>query len=166
MPTPSPIVVRRPKLVRVSEAPARRSEPLGDEVRSFNNARSSSTAVETIKVSYVSHVSASVELSKTRALSGGAGLRFFDLVSAQASLEKDLVHHYSLGIDGELTLEQTTVVNVPAHTNVEVIFHWYRVWATGMLTIADLAKRAAKVAEIPFEITVSLAFDKETRDIT
>ena len=162
-PAASPAALKRPKVVRVSEASTRRSEPLGDEVRSFNNAKSSSTAVETIRVSHVSRVSASVDLSKTRALSGSAGLRFVDIVSAQASLEKDLVRHYSLGMDAELTLEQTTVVNVPAHTNVEVIFHWSRIWATGMLTVADLARRAAEVAEIPFEITVSLAFDKETR---
>ena len=162
---PSPIVLKRPTIVRVSEAPARRAEKIGDEVRWFNNANSSSTAVETIKVSHVARVSASVDLSKTLVLSANASVRFLDIVSAQASLGNDLLRHYSLQMDSELTCEQTTEISIPAYTNVEVTFHWSRIWVTGMLTISELAKRAAEVAQVPFEITIGLNFDKETRDI-
>lgn len=162
---PQPITINRPKLVQVAEAPARRRERLDDEIRSFNNLQSASTAIETVRVSYASRVSTMVDLKKSRILSGNAGVKFYDLANAQVSLRNELVHHYSLRLDGELTYEQSTVINIPAHTNVEVIFHWNRIWATGMLTIADQARRAIGIAEVPFEITIALTFDKETRDI-
>jgi serine/threonine protein kinase len=165
VPVPAPVVLKRPTVVRVSEAPIRRTEMIGDEVRSFNNAKSSSTAVETIKVSNVARVSASVDLSKTRTVSGGAGVRFIDVINVQASLGNELMRHYSLGMDSELIVEQTTEITIPAHTNVEVTFHWFRIWVTGMLTLSEIARRAAEVAEVPFEITVGLSFNKETRDI-
>jgi serine/threonine protein kinase len=165
VPVSPAIVLKRPTIVRVDEAPTRRSEPLGDETRSFNNARSSSTSIETISVRYEAGMSVMVDLTKTRALSGSAGLRFIDIASAHASLENDLARRFSRQMDEKLTSEQTTTVNIPAHTNVEVIFHWKRIWATGMLTIAEQARRLAEIAEVPFEITIGLAFDKETRDI-
>jgi hypothetical protein len=34
-----------------------------------------------------------------------------------------------------------------------------------MLTIAEQARRSVEIAEVPFEITLSLVFDKETIDI-
>jgi serine/threonine protein kinase len=162
---PAPVALKRPTINRVNEASARRTERIGAEVRSFNNAKSSSTAVERIRVSHIARVSTSVDLSKTRALSGTAGIRFIDIVNAQASLGNDLLRHYSLQMDSELSYEQTTEISIPAHTNVEVTFHWFRVWATGMLTIAELARGATEIAEVPFEITVGLSFDKVTRDI-
>jgi serine/threonine protein kinase len=164
-PAPSLVVLKRPCIVRISEAPARRAEKIGDEVRLFNNAKSSSTAVETIKVSHVARVSASVDVSKTRALSANAGIRFINIVNAQAGLANDLLRRYSLQLDSELTYEQTTEINIPPHTSVEVTFHWFRIWVTGMLTLSGFARRAAEVAEVPFEITIGLNFDKETRDI-
>jgi serine/threonine protein kinase len=165
VPGPSSIVLKRPTLVRVSEAPTRRSEPIGSEVRSFNNANSSSTSLERISVSHETDVSVSMDLTKTRALSGSAGLSFIDVVSAQASLGNDLARHYSLRMDAKLTSEQSTEVNIPAHTHVKIIFHWYRVRATGMLTIAEQARRPVEIAEVPFEITIGLFFDKESMDI-
>jgi serine/threonine protein kinase len=165
VPEPSPIVLKRPTLVRVSEAPTRRSEPIGDEVRIYDNSKSSSTSIETISISHETDVSASVDLTKTRAISGKAGVGFIDVVSAQASLGNDLARHYSLRIDTKLTTEQSTVVNIPAYTHVKIIFHWYRIRATGMLTIAEQARRSVEIAEVPFEITLSLVFDKETIDI-
>ena len=135
-------------------------------MRSFNNSKSSSTATETITVSCTSNVSASVELGRSRALSGTAGVRYHNIVSAQGSLRNELTRHYSVRLDAKVTYEQSTIINIPAHTNVEIIFHWYRIWTTGMITIADLANPATEVAEAPFEITFALNFDKETRDIT
>ena len=164
-PEPSPVVLKRPTLVRVSEAPAQRSEPIGDEVRRFNNAKSSTTAVERFSVSHETDVSASVDLTKTRALSGSAGLSFMDVVSAQASLGNELAHHYSLQMNAKLTFEQSTEVNIPAYTHAKIIFHWHRILATGMLTIAEQARRPVEIAEVPFEITIGLTFDKETIDI-
>jgi hypothetical protein len=157
--------VEQPTLLRISES-SRRREPIGDEVRSFNNSRSSSTAVETIVVRQVSRVSASVDLGRSRALSATAGVKFHNTATAQASLRGQLTRHYSVSMEGELTYEQSTVINIPAHENVEVVFRWYRTWATGMVTIGDLANPSVEVAEAPFEVTVGLAFDKETRDIT
>ena len=165
VPMPGTVVLERPTIVRVTESPGRRTEPIGDDVRSFNNAKSSSTAVETIRVSNTTRVSTSVDLSKTRALSGSAGVSFVDVASARASLSNDLTRHYSLQLDSELAYEQTTQINIPANTNVEVTFHWFRIWVAGTLTLSDLAKPAAEVAQVPFEITVGLNFNKETRDI-
>ena len=165
VPEPPPIVLKRPTIVRVSEVPTRRSEPIGDEVRRFNNAKSSTTSTETIGVSHETDVSASVDLTKTRVLSGRADLSFINVVSAQASLENDLARHYSLQMDSKLTFDQSTVVNIPAYTDVKIIFHWYRILATGMLTIAEQARRLVEMAEVPFEITIGLGFDKETIDM-
>jgi hypothetical protein len=99
-------------------------------------------------------------------LSATAGAKFHNTVNAQASLRNQLARHYSVSMEGELTLEQSTVINIPAYKNVEVVFRWYRTWATGMITIGDLANMSVEVAEAPFEVTVGLAFDKETRDVT
>lgn len=159
-----PVIVKRPTLLRISEG-SQRQEPLRPEVRSFNNSKSSSTATETITIRCTSRVSASVELGRSRALSGTAGVGYHNIVSAQTSLRNELTRHYSVHLDAEVAYEQSTVINIPAHTNVEVIFHWYRIWTTGMITIADLANPAIEVAEAPFEITFALNFDKETRDI-
>jgi hypothetical protein len=164
-PPSSPVILKRPTIVSVSEAPARRIEKIGDEVRLFKNGKSSSTAVERIKISHVARVSESIDLSKTRTISANAGVRFVELASARASLGNDLMRHYSLQMDSELTYEQTTEISIPAYTDVEVTFRWVRIWATGMLTLSELAKRAIEVAEVPFEITIGLNFDKETRDI-
>lgn len=162
---PGTVVLERPTIVRVTESPDRRTESIGDEVRSFNNTKSSSTAVETIRVSNTTRVSTSVDLSKTSTLSGSAGVSFVDVASAKASLSNDLTRHYSLKMDSEISHEQTTQINIPAHTNVEITFHWFRIWVAGTLTLSDLAKPAAEVAQVPFEITVGLTFNKETRDI-
>ena len=161
---PGTIVLERPTVIRITQS-GRRTEMIGDDVRSFNNAKSSSTAVETLRVSHTARVSTSVDLSKTRTLSGSAGVSFVDMANARASLSNELTRHYSLQMDSELTQEQTTQINIPANTNVEVTFRWFLIWVTGMLTLADLGKPDAEIAEVPFEITVGLSFNKETRDI-
>src|SRR5262249_52864753 len=79
-PVPSSVALKRPTVARVVEAPTRRFEAIGDEPRLFNNAKSSSTSVETIRVSYTARVSASVDLGKTRTLSGNASVGFADIV--------------------------------------------------------------------------------------
>jgi hypothetical protein len=170
-PAPSPavavpprVIVKRPALLNVVES-ARRQEPIGEETRSFNNALSSSTAIETIKVTHTARVSASVDLDKARSVSGRASVGFTDIARAQASLGNDLTRHYSLTTGGELAHEQTTQISVPARTNVQVTFYWFRVWASGSLAVAELAKPGAALAEVPFEITVELGFNKETRDM-
>jgi hypothetical protein len=160
---PSEKLIKRPTIIRISQ-PAQRFEKLGDEVRIFNNA-SASTAVETITVNYRSGVSATVELSQARSLSGTAGVSFFDAVNAKAELQKDLAQRHSIQIDQALTVEQSTVVNVPAYTNIAVTFHWKRIWATGMVVLADSAEPESELAEVPFEITIGLSFDKDTHDI-
>jgi hypothetical protein len=164
-PAPAPVVLKRPIVVDVVEAPTRRHEMIGDETRTFDNTKSSSTAVETISVRHTARVSASIDLSKTRTLSGNASAGFADIASAKAGLGNELMHRYSRRMDEELTHEQQTQINVPAYTNVEVIFRWFRIWATGMLTLSERARPAGAVAEVPFEITVGLGFNKETRDI-
>jgi serine/threonine protein kinase len=163
---PAPLVLKRPAVVKVTET-ARRSEPLDDEVRIFNNAKSSSTLEETIRASYTARVSTSVDLSETRTLSGNARVGFVNALSAQASLGNDLMRHYSLQMDGELTHERTTKVTVPAHKHVEITLHWFRIWASGMLTVSERTRRAVEeVAEVPYEITIALVYDSETRDIS
>lgn len=161
---PVRVIVKRPAVLNVVES-ARRQEPIGEETRFFNNALSSSTAIETIKVTHTARVSASVDLNKARSISGGASVGFTDMARAQASLGSDLTRHYSLAMGGELAHEQTTQINVPARTNVRVTFYWFRVWASGSLAVAELAKPGAALAEVPFEITVELGFNKETRDM-
>jgi len=145
---------------------ARRSEPLHKEVRRFNNKKSSAATEETIRVSYTARVSTSVDLSETRTLSGNASVGFVNMLGAQASMGNDLMRHYSLGMEGELTYEQTTKIIVPAHKHVQVTLHWFRIWATGMITLSERARRSVEeVAEVPYEITVALAYDPETYDI-
>ena len=164
-PAPVPVVLKRPTVVRVVEAPTQRHEMIGDETRTFDNTKSSSTAVETIKVSHTARVSVSIDLRKTRTLSGNASAGFADMASARAGLGNELMRHYSRRMDEDLTHEQQTQINIPAHTNVEVIFHWFRILATGMLTLSERARPADAVAEAQFEITVGLGFNKETHDI-
>ena len=157
-----PVVLKRPTISRISEATFRREEPLGDEVIAFNNAESSSTAVETIRLSRTARISMSVDLTKAKSISGSAGVTFLELAKVQASMQNEITNRYSFSAGSELTFEQTTVVNIPARTSVQVILHWKTIWATGTIVIAE---RNVEVAEIPFEVTVGLAFDKETRDV-
>ena len=165
MAPPSPMVFKRPTITRVSEV-TRRTQLIGDEVRSFNNAGSSSTATEKVTVTNRFTMSASVDLNQARSISGTAGVGFLDTLNIQAELQNDLARRYSLQIGNEQTYEQSSEVNIPAHTNVQIIFHWKLIWATGMLALAELAEPALEVAEVPFEVTVGLTYDKETRDIT
>jgi serine/threonine protein kinase len=162
---PPPLSIKRPLVVSISPK-GRRLEPIGDEVRLFNNAKSSSTAVETITVRHTSRVSVSVDVSNARTLSGSGGVKFLNVAEAQAMLQNEVARKYSLGVDTELTLEQSTEINVPAHTNVEVVFHWKKVWVRGVASLAEGKKPAEELAEVPFEVTIELTFDKETRDIT
>jgi serine/threonine protein kinase len=164
-PAPKQVEVMRPIVVRVSETGSREVEHLADEVRSFNNANSSSTAIETIRVTHTARISTSVDLTKSKALSGGGSVNFASLAKAQAAIKDELVRHYSLQMNSELTFEQSTVVNIPAHTNVEVTFHWKLLWARGFVALADLGHPNVELAELPFKITVGLAFDKETHDV-
>jgi hypothetical protein len=159
---PATIALKHPTIKQVSET-ARLVERLGDERYSFNNARSSSTAVETISISNTVRVATSVDLSKTTALSGTAGVTFASLAKAQGAIQQELARSYSLNIGSDITFAQSTIVNIPAHTNVEIILRWKLIWARGVLMLAEQHGKA--IAQAPFEITVALSFDKETRDL-
>jgi len=163
---PALVTLKRPTLAGVSEAPARRAEPLGDEVLRFDNAGNSSAVERSLTFSKVWNVSASVDLSQARAISDTGGARFRDAPDAQADLQNAVARHYSRRIGEEWTYQHSLTINVPAYQNIEVILHWKLIWATGIASLAESARPAVIIAEVPFEIAVEVAVDHEQRNIT
>jgi serine/threonine protein kinase len=161
---PSPIELKRPIVTQLVQS-GRRSEPIGEEVRSFNNSMSSSTAVERITVRSTSRVSVSVDVRNARALSGSGGVNFLNVAEVQAQLRNEVARQYSLKIDTEIAQERSTEISVPAHKNLKVVFRWMRIWDQGVARLADQSKPAVALAQVPFEFTTSLAFDWKAEEL-
>src|SRR2546421_4802635 len=93
-------------------------EPRLDEVRTFDNSRSSSTSVETIRVEHRDKIEAKVDIGKTTSTSGEIGIKFLNIASVQGQIKTEVLAQHSLLQASELVHEQSTAINIPARTRV------------------------------------------------
>lgn len=159
------VTLNRPKLIEVSEEPIRRDEPIGEEVRVIDNTRNSLAIERTLSVSRTWTVSASVDLNQARAINGDGEVRFRDLLDAKTNLRNTIASHYSLRIDAEQVYEQSISTQVPAHLNIEQVIQWKRIWAKGVAFLVESAEPTVAIVQVPYEITVGVAFDIVTRRV-
>jgi serine/threonine protein kinase len=159
-----PAKVRTLKSAQILDlVPRKRYEELRqDDVYTFDNSRSSSTATETIRVAHTAKVEIEVNLSEMKGIGGDAGVKFLNVASIQGHIKGEILARHSLRQSSEFVFEQATAISVPASTHVKVVFHWKRLWEEGMVTIGD---GGVAVAQIPYAVTVGLRFDKETIDL-
>jgi hypothetical protein len=155
-----PVAVGEARITGYEEDP-KLDEPLGDHKYTFDNSRSRSTAVETIRLVQRAAVSVIVDVNKLKTTSGEAGLSFTGLFTAQGKIVNELHRRYALTNENELTFEQSTAISIPARAHVQVIVHWKRVWQPGKVRL----NAQGHDLSAPYFITIGLRFDKETVDI-
>ena len=149
------------RITRIRER-NRTEEPIGEEVRIFDQSRTTASAVETIGLSRTAEWAFTIDTSRARVLGGNAGPNVTGLASLQGKMENSLLVRYSPSWKQSITREQSTAITVPAGKKIRVTVRWKRIWQEGMIV---LRHPSGPTSDVPFRVTVMLAFDKETVDL-
>lgn len=140
----------------------RRDEPHGEDVYTFNNAKSSSSSVETIHAAHTAKVEVGIDTSRSRTVGGKIGVKFVDLAGVEAKIQREILTRRTLSMSKEISYNQTTAVHILPSTHVRVRIRWKLMWEDGVVTVGA----GGQQVEVPYSITVGLKFDKDTEDVT
>ena len=162
-PPPNPPVKKdfaRNTKITITET-IRTEEPIGEEVRTFDQSRTTASSEETISLSHTSEWTATVDTSKGMTVGGTGQAKVMGLGSVQGTIEANLTKRYLKTWKAATSRHQSTKVNVPAGRKVKVTVRWKRIWQEGKVT---LRARDGSLVNVPFRVTVGLSFDKQTED--
>lgn len=130
------------------------------ETFAFDNSRSRSTSTETFVIRQSRKMVTTVDFQKVKSSSTGASIQLFGIFGAEARFTNEIRRSRSLGQESELTVEQTTSINIPANTRVKVEIHWKLVWERGVCKVSAIGQ----MLDVPYSVTKRLRFDKKVID--
>ncbi|MFJ4674038.1 hypothetical protein [Kitasatospora purpeofusca] len=137
-------------------------EPLGDDVRLIDNGGSPAPVTRTLK--------ASREWTRTLALGENSTLRSTGelganllWLSAKGSIEAELQRTSALEIGSTHLFEEEISVTVPAHTVVQIVLGWKRIWQAGE---ARVLLPGGSVQIVPYRVVVNVTFDQKIQGVT
>lgn len=140
-----------------------REEPHGENVYTFNNARSTSTSTETIQLTHTAKIEVSVDAGHSTTVGGTVGVKILDAAGIEGKVQREILAKRTLSMSKEISYSQKTEINIPASTHVRVRFRWQLIWEEGVVTVG---RPGDPQAEVPYAITVRLRFDKDTEDVS
>lgn len=141
----------------------RREEPHGEDVYTFNNARSTSSSTETIHLAHTAKFEVGVDARRSTTVGGTVGVRILDAAGVEGKIQREILAKRTLSLSKEISYNQTTAINIPPSTHVRVRIRWKLIWEEGVVTVG---RPGDPQAEVPYAITVGLRFDKDTEDVT
>jgi hypothetical protein len=136
-------------------------ETLHVETRDFDNRGTSSTSVETFLVRQSHKIEVKLQYDQTISNSLKGELKLFGVLGAAQDISDQIRRSCSLDRASELTIEQTTAINVPARTLVRVEIHWKLVFGHG----ACVVEVSGNTLNVPYSVTKRLRFDKKVHDV-
>ena len=133
--------------------------PLGEETRTIDNSKSSSSTQRVVKLTreWAKTYTLDVEHDMTFHGSAGLGIHVLDL---KAEAERTLRDTYSVTSEERETFEEDVTLNIAKHTKSEINFFWKEIRQKGIVQISG----ADFEAQIPYEVTVGITFDQQQID--
>jgi hypothetical protein len=133
--------------------------PLGEETRTIDNSKSSSSTQRVVKLTreWAKTYTLDVEHDMTVDGSAGLGIHVLDL---KAEAERTLRDTYSVASEERETFEEDVTLNIAKHTKSEINFFWKEIRQKGIVQISG----ADFEARIPYEVTVGITFDQQQVD--
>jgi hypothetical protein len=132
---------------------------LGDERRTIDNSRSSSSTTRTVRLSREWSRTFVVDLEHTTSRQDSMELRIH-FVSLKAAADRTLRQKYSITAEKRETFEEEVTFTIPPRTRSVIIFSWKEIRQKGTVQISEDDLDAA----VPYEIVVGLTFDQEQID--
>lgn len=160
-PADNQIDISRGRITRIRPSEDLREQDLPVETFDFDHSRSRSTSTETFVIRQSRKVVATIDFQKAKTGSGGASIKLLGIIDVQATFTDEIRRNRASSQESELTVEQTTSINVPANTRVKVEIHWKLVWERGICEVTT----GAQVIDIPYSVTRRLRFDKKVIDV-
>lgn len=160
-PVVNQVDISRGRITRMRPSKDLREQNLPVETFDFDHSRSRSTSTETFVIRQSRKVVATIDFQKAKTASGGGGIKLLGILDVQATFTDEIRRNRATSHEAELTVEQTTSINVPANTRVKVEIHWKLVWERGVCEVTA----GAQVIDIPYSVTRRLRFDKKVIDV-
>ncbi len=157
----TPIESHRSATVTLIDS-GRTLEPIGDEVRTIDNARSDVQSVRRIKATrrWLRRCEVGWEQSESR-ISGinvDPGL----LVTLKHEVENAVRRSHSASDEQEDTFEEEIEITVPGRTAVQVTLSWKRIWQEGL---AVCTAPSGQVIQLPYRLVAGVTFDQRITDV-
>ena len=160
-PTDNEVDISRGRVTRIRPSKDLREQDLPVETFDFDHSRSRSTSTETFVIRQSRKVVATIDFQKAKTATGGGGIKLLGIIDVQATFTDEIRRNRASSQESELTVEQTTSINVPANTRVKVEIHWKLLWERGICEVTA----GAQVIDIPYSVTRRLRFDKKVIDV-
>jgi len=134
--------------------------PLGDETRTIDNSKSSSSTMRVVRLTREWARTCAVDVDHITTVRGSAGLGLH-VLTLKAEAERTLNKKYSATTEERETFEEEVTLNIGKNTKSEIIFSWKEIRQKGVVHIAggDLE------VQIPYEVVAGVTFDQQQIDI-
>ncbi|MFF2063183.1 hypothetical protein ACFVWZ_15505 [Streptomyces sp. NPDC058200] len=123
---------------------------------------SSATVTDTEEFTWSVSRTVTVEESRARIHSAGAGLTLAGFGELNTALTTELRKMYAVSTQATLTRVKTVSAEIPPHTAIEFDLTWKVVRQTG---VGQFLGEGGIRADVPFEVDVALVLDWAIRDV-
>lgn len=131
-------------------------EPLGEEIRTFDNRRSATGITRSVKAGreWTRTLTVGDDRRTTYGaeVSGGASW-----LRAKGNIERELQRNYSMESGTRHTFEEEISITVPERTAVRIQLRWKRIWQRGVVVLRN---PDGTTSQVPYQIVVNITFDQ------